>query len=85
MNTIDAMDTSPDTVNTNAKYLVTVLKKNVEHYLYTDSHAEKATEINTLMGFPLLTKGVIVNWISRNKKSRKYDYINVRYNASRVL
>ena len=84
MNT--TMDTTPDdTVNTHAKYFITVLKKQIEHYLYADSHAEIAHEINMLMGFPLLTKGVIVNWISRGKKSRKYDYINVRYNASRLL
>ena len=83
MNT--TMETTSDTVNTHAKYLVTVLKKNIEHTLYADSHGAIAHEINTLMGFPLLTKGIIVNWISRNNKSPKYDYITIQYNTSRIL
>jgi hypothetical protein len=82
----EAMDTTPeDTVNTNARYLIIVSMKEIEHYLYANSHGEIAHEINTLMGFGLLTKGVIVNWISRGKKSKKYDYITVRYNTARVL
>ena len=79
------MTTTSDTVNTHSKYLITVLKKDIEHTLYANSHAEIAHEINTCIGFPLLTKGVVVNWVSRGKKSRKYDYINVRYNTARVL
>jgi len=77
--------TIDDTVNTHAKYFITVSKNEIEHYLYANSHAEIAAEINTLIGFPLLTKGVIVNWISRGKKSRKYDYITVQYNTARIL
>ena len=79
------MNTSPDTVNTYSKYFITVSKNNVEHYLYANSHGEIAAEINTLMGFGLLTKGIIVNWISRGNKSKKYDYITVRYNTARML
>jgi hypothetical protein len=79
------MNTTSDTVNTHAKYLITVSKNNEEHTLYANSHGEIAHEINTLMGFPLLTKGVVVNWVSRGKKSKKYDYINVRYNTARIL
>ena len=80
------MTTTSDTVNTHAKYLVTVTKKNnEEHTLYANSHGEIAHEVNTLMGFGLLTKGIVVNWVSRGKKSKKYDFINVRYNTARVL
>ena len=81
------METTPDVmlVNTHAKYLVTVLKKDIEHTLYANSQGEIAAEINTLMGFPLLTKGIVVNWVSRGNKSKKYDYINVQYNTSRLL
>ena len=83
MNT--TMETTPDTVNTYSKYFITVSKNEIEYYLYANSHGQIAAEINTLMGFPLLTKGIIVNWISRNNKSPKYDYITVQYNASRLL
>lgn len=80
------MNTTPDvTVNTHAKYLITVSKKNVEHTLYANSQGEIAAEINTLMGFPLLTKGIVVNWVSRGNKSKKYDYITVQYNTARML
>ena len=79
------MNTSPDTVNTYSKYFITVSKNNVEHYLYANSQGEIAAEINTLMGFPLLTKGIVVNWVSRGNKSKKYDYITVRYNTARML
>jgi hypothetical protein len=79
------MNTSPDTVNTYSKYFITVSKNNVEHYLYANSQGEIAAEINTLMGFPLLTKGIVVNWVSRGNKSKKYDYITVQYNTSRML
>ncbi len=82
---MNTMTTTPDTVNTHAKYLIIVSKKDIEHYLYANSHGEIAHEINTLMGFGLLTKGIVVNWISRGKKSKKYDYITVRYNTSRLL
>ena len=79
------MNTTPDTVNTYSKYFITVLKKNEEHYLYANSQGEIAAEINTLMGFPLLTKGIVVNWVSRGNKSKKYDYITVQYNTARML
>jgi hypothetical protein len=79
------MNTSPDTVNTYSKYFITVSKNNVEHYLYANSQGEIAAEINTLMGFPLLTKGIVVNWVSRGNKSKKYDYITVQYNTARML
>jgi hypothetical protein len=79
------MNTSPDTVNTYSKYFITVSKNNVEHYLYANSQGEIAAEINTLMGFPLLTKGIVVNWVSRGNKSKKYDFITVQYNTSRIL
>ena len=79
------MNTSPDTVNTYSKYFITVSKNNVEHYLYANSQGEIAAEINTLMGFPLLTKGIVVNWVSRGNKSKKYDFITVQYNTARML
>ena len=45
------------------------------------THRDVADAINTAMGFPLVSQGIVVNWLSRGIKSNKYDFINITHTS----
>ena len=76
-------------MNTSSKYRITLnhnLPGDVEPIeLYANTHQDIANVINANVGYSMLTKTVIVNWICRKKKSEKYSWIDVQFNTNRTL
>ena len=64
-------------------YKVTLNLKNKEPYQFTSNSLDNLVlHINELLedynlGNQLITKNIVVNWICRNKKSKKYSYIDI--------
>jgi hypothetical protein len=76
-------------MNTSSKYRITLnpnLHGDAEPVeLYANSHQDIADVINANVGYSMLTKTVIINWICRKKKSEKYSWIDVQFNTNRTL
>lgn len=41
------------------------------------THKEIVDLINARVGYNMVSKNVIINWLSRNKKSKRYDFVRV--------
>jgi len=45
--------------------------------LTASTHKQIADVINGAVGWPLVSRAVIVNWLCRKNKSPKYDFISI--------
>ena len=43
------------------------------------THAQVAQLINIVVGWKLVSRAVVVNWLCRKNKSAKYDFISITY------
>ena len=76
-------------MNTNSKYHIKMSPlrscaevKPIE--LYADTHQAIADIIHTSVGYNMVSRTVIINWICR-KKSKKYDWIDIQFNSNRQI
>jgi hypothetical protein len=60
------------------KYEIVVTIKGDAHTIHTVNLLECATAINSLLGYDLLSRNILINWMCREKKSSKYDFIDIR-------
>jgi hypothetical protein len=77
-------------MNTDSKYHITMspIRHSAEVNpieLYADTHQDIADVINSSVGYNMVSRTVIINWICRKKKSKKYDWIDVQFNSNRKL
>jgi hypothetical protein len=72
-------------MNTDSKYHITMspLRQSSPVELYANTHQAIADVINANVGYNMVSKTVIINWICRKKKSKKYDWIDVQFNSNR--
>jgi len=59
------------------RYTVTIKMAETEHAVKAKTYAELADKINEKLGCPLVSKVVITNWYCRNRKSPRYDFIEI--------
>ena len=41
------------------------------------THQEIVERVNKQLGYNMLSKTIIINWLSRGKKSAKYDFLTI--------
>ena len=58
-------------------YNISSLINNDYHFLRCQDFSECAEKINNVLGYNLVSKNIIVNWMCRNKKSTKYNFITI--------
>lgn len=74
-------------MNTESKYHITMspLRQSEPVELYANTHQAIADAINESVGYKMVSKTVIINWICRKKKSEKYNWIDVQFNSNRKI
>ena len=74
-------------MNTTSRYHITLQPKGctIPTELYANTYKEIADSINDEMGYTMLSRGVVTNWISRKNKSPKYSWIDVQFNSNRAM
>lgn len=50
--------------------------------LHASSHQEVAAKINEAIGYPMVTRTVVINWLCRRKKAAKYGFVSVSKSAA---
>ena len=63
-----------------AKYTITISNGDSSTEYKCKTHKGIADTINEHMGFKIVSKIVVSNWLTRDKKSTKYDFISVNFN-----
>ena len=53
--------------------------------LYADTYQAIADVINASVGYNMVSRTVVINWICRKKKSKKYDWIDILFNPNRQI
>ena len=48
-----------------------------DHVLACSTYKEIADKINIQLGYNIVSKTIITNWLSRGRKSAKYDFITI--------
>ncbi len=59
------------------RYIIKIRIDDKDVCFPASTHRDIASVINTAMGFPLVSKAVVINWLTRGKKAPKYDFIRV--------
>ena len=60
------------------RYAITITLNGKAHIAHASTHEAVAKSINTALGYDAVSRVVIINWLSRNNKSSKYKFIEVR-------
>ena len=61
------------------RYIICIKRnENEEVYHHCCTYQEIADTINTTMGYKIVSKAVVTNWLSRDKKSGKYDFVTIQ-------
>jgi hypothetical protein len=50
--------------------------------LHASTHQEVAAKINEAIGYPMVTRAVVINWLCRRKKAAKYGFVSVTKGAT---
>lgn len=60
------------------RYTVTIkLNDDQEHVIPCSTYQEMANKINSSLGYKLVSKAIITNWMSRGRKASKWDFITI--------
>jgi len=59
------------------RYTIYITTRGVNATLTARTYKEVADLINACVGYKMVSQNVIINWLSRNKKSKKYDFVRV--------
>jgi len=59
------------------RYTLTLTRDGTDHIIKSKTYADIAKQVNEIMGFRCVSSTIITNWLSRGKKSNKYDFITL--------
>jgi len=59
------------------RYTITITNREEPVQYKCKTYAEIADTINKHMGAAIVSKVIVANWLSRQKKSKRYDYITI--------
>lgn len=59
------------------RYRVSIKMADTEHAVEAKTYAELANKINETVGCRLVSKVVVTNWYCRERKSARYDFIEI--------
>ena len=59
------------------RYTLTLTRDGNVYTIKSKTYADVAKQVNELMGFRCVSSTIITNWLSRGKKSNKYDFITL--------
>jgi hypothetical protein len=57
--------------------VITITRNGTDCTFKCQTYKQIATIINETMGCPMVSHTVITNWLSRDKKSPKYNFITI--------
>ena len=60
------------------RYIICIKRNENEEVYKCCTYQQIADTINTTMGCKLVSKAVVTNWLARDKKSKKYDFITIQ-------
>ena len=60
------------------RYIICIKRNENEEVYKCCTYQEIADTINTTMGYKIVSKAVVTNWLARDKKSKKYDFITIQ-------
>jgi hypothetical protein len=63
------------------RYTTTITLKGTTHTTFASTHAGIAENINRILGYNAVSKCVVINWLSRKVKSKKYKFIDIQGGA----
>ncbi len=59
------------------RYTVSVQLGSQSTTMEAKTYQEIADQVNDLVGYNVVSKNIIVNWLSRGRKSKKYSFITI--------
>jgi len=59
------------------RYTITIKRGENVLTFPAKTHAEVADKINDAVGYCMVSRAVVVNWLTRGIKSNKYDFIDI--------
>jgi len=59
------------------RYTIHLKLHDEEYLLKCRTHQEIVERVNKQLGYNMLSKTIIINWLSRGKKSAKYDFLTI--------
>ena len=59
------------------RYQVSVSIAGNTHTFPAKTYSDMATSINNCVGYDLVSKVIVINWLSRGKKSPRYNFIAI--------
>lgn len=59
------------------RYTITIKRGENVLTFSAKTHADVANKINNAVGYFMVSRGVVVNWLTRGIKSNKYDFIDI--------
>ena len=63
--------------NMRTRYTVCMRVGEHDHVLACSTYKEIADKINSQLGYNIVSKTIVTNWLSRGRKSAKYDFITI--------
>ena len=59
------------------RYTVSVQLGNESTTTEAKTYQQIADQVNAIVGYDAVSKNIIVNWLSRGRKSKKYSFITI--------
>jgi hypothetical protein len=59
------------------RYTVSVQLGSESTTTVAKTYQQIADQVNAIVGYDVVSKNIIVNWLSRGRKSKKYSFITI--------
>jgi hypothetical protein len=59
------------------RYTINVKLGDTDTTIKASTYKDIAEQVNTLVGYKVLSKIIVTNWLSRGSKSEKYNFITL--------
>lgn len=59
------------------RYVITIKRNDVDYTFKCKTYKQIVDIINENMGYDMVSHAVITNWLSRDKKAPKYNFITI--------
>ena len=59
------------------RYTVRMRVGEHEHVLSCSTYKDVADQINSTLGYPMVSRAMVTNWLSRGRKAPRYNFITI--------